>query len=398
MRAAQFHAAGDIRVEDIPAPNATSDHNKVLIEVEWCGICGSDLNEYVAGPFLIPSTKRGPHPLTNAMLPITMGHEFTGRIIHIPGSSSGRECTGARDVPLKIGQAVVVDPRYYCSACSRCNQDATNCCEKFGFLGLSGGGGLLSEVVAVNPKHVYILSESVPEDLDGSANAGKGIDLAAAALIEPLATAWHAVRLYAATSTSSVHRDLSTTPALVIGAGPVGVAVAFVLRAFGAQTILVSEPSRARREVIFGTRIVSAAYNPADDNVSERCAAETGGEGVGVVFDCAGTQEGFEAGCDSLRFRGGYVNLAVPKKPLTLPLGSFMTKELTYRSSLSYDEKDFGEVVDAFVAGRFTGIEKMISRRVILEDIVERGFKELVKPNDHVKILATPKDENLKSK
>lgn len=94
----------------------------------------------------------------------------------------------------------------------------------------------------------------------------------------------------------------------------------------------------------------------------------------------------------------------------TLPLGPFLWKDLIYKCSLAYDERDFKETVDAFVSGeflskrltilikpgRFKGVEKMITKRVILEDIVEKGFKELVKPNDHIKILATPKHANIK--
>ncbi|KAL4870675.1 hypothetical protein BDV12DRAFT_165584 [Aspergillus spectabilis] len=387
MRATQYHAALDIRIEDIPTPSPTPKDNRVLVEVEWCGICGSDLMEYLVGPFTIPSSRTGPHPLTNSSIPVTLGHEFTGRIIPVPDSVPGREaCTGAQGNPLKLGQAVVIDPWYFCSSCPPCSQSAANCCEKFGFLGLSGGGGGLSEVVAVNPEQVYVLPEPELGLTDG------GVDLAAAALIEPLAVALHAVKLFL--STSPTQKGLSTVPVLVTGAGPVGVATIFVLRAFGAKTILVSEPSRAKREMVLQTGIATEIFDPTAVDIPEQCKAVTG-DGVGVVFDCAGIQAGFDAGCKSLRFRGIYVNIAVPKVPTTIPLGPFMKKEITYKCSLAYDGGDFGDTVDAFVAGRFNGVERMITKRIQLEDIVEHGFKDLVKPNDHIKVLATPKHANI---
>ncbi|PLB49056.1 GroES-like protein [Aspergillus steynii IBT 23096] len=355
MKAARFYAARDIRIEEIPPPSPTPE--QVLVAVEWCGICGSDLNEYLVGPIAIPGPERGPHPLTNETLPITMGHEISGRIVQAPASSSFRP-----------GQKVVVDPRLYCSSCTPCHKSATNCCRSIGFMGLSGGGGGLASTVAVSTSSVHALPEEV--------------DLAAAALIEPLAVAWHAVRL----------SGVLSTPILIMGGGPVGVAVAFVLRARGAERTIVSEPSARRRKAFDG--IAHTVLDPTTDDVVSRCQElSLDGEGVGIVFDCAGVQSGMETGCQALRFGGKYVNLAMPKGPITIPVGQFLLKELTYKASLAYDERDFQDVVATFVAGQLTGVERMITRKVRLEEIVEKGFEELANPNDHIKVMATPTGE-----
>ncbi|KAL4957895.1 chaperonin 10-like protein [Aspergillus filifer] len=382
MRAAQFHAAGDIRIEEIPPPNPEHCENQVLVEVEWCGICGSDLNEYLHGPFAIPHEKTGPHPLTNALLPLSMGHEFSGRISHVPDSISRSSSN-----TLQEGQAVVIDPRYFCSSCSPCTQSATNSCDKLGFMGISGKWGGLSEVVAVDRDHLYVLPERFPD--------GEEVDLAAAALIEPLAVAWHGVKLFISIAPYQNDKPgmevyLASTPILIVGAGPVGVATVFVLRARGARTIYVSETSKARRDMLSEVGIVSGVFNPLTDDIPTRIKDATS-DGVAAVFDCAGAQGGFDAGCASLRFRGVYVNLALPKTPITIPIMPFLWKEIMYKCSLAYNEVDFRETVDAFVSGRFKGVEKMITRRLDLDDIVEKGFKELTKPNDHIKILATPR-------
>ncbi|RAQ54996.1 alcohol dehydrogenase [Aspergillus flavus] len=336
MKAARFYAARDIRIEEVEPPQGSDE--KALVQVEWCGICGSDINEYVQGPMSIPHTRTGPHPLTGDILPVTLGHELSGRIIQAPSTSS-----------LSPGQAVIVDPRYYC------------------FLGLSGGGGGFSERVAVPPAMLH----QIPDN----------IDMATATLIEPLAVAWHAVRC-------SGVKGFKGLPILVIGGGPVGVATVFVLRAWGADQIYVSETARRRRE--FLQDLVQATFDPIEVNVGSECRSLSNGSGIGLVFDCAGSQKGLEAACDSLRFHDLYVNLAVPKSAISLPAMYFMRKELTYKSFLVYDDADFKATVAAFTEGRFAGVERMITRRIALEELVEKGFKTLLQnPDEHIKIVAT---------
>ncbi|KAB8209881.1 chaperonin 10-like protein [Aspergillus parasiticus] len=335
MKAARFYAAGDIRIEEVETPEASED--KALVQVEWCGICGSDVNEYVQGPMSIPHTRTGPHPLTGDILPVTLGHELSGRIIQAPSTSS-----------FTSGQAVIIDPRYYC------------------FLGLSGGGGGFSEKIAVPPAMLHPIPDNT--------------DMATATLIEPLAVAWHAVRC-------SGVKDFKGLPILVIGGGPVGVATVFVLRAWGADQIYISETARRRRE--FLKDLVQATFDPIDVHVGSECRSLTNGSGIGLVFDCAGSQKGLEAACDALRFHGLYVNLAVPKSAISLPPMYFMRKELTYKSFLAYDDADFKATVAAFTEGKFAGVERMITRRIALEELVEKGFKTLLQnPDEHIKIVA----------
>lgn len=93
-------------------------------------------------------------------------------------------------------------------------------------------------------------------------------------------------------------------------------AVAFVLRARGAERTIVSEPARGRREAFDG--IVSSVVDPTSEDLVSRCRElSLDGEGVAIVFDCAGAQSGMNAACQALRFGGKYVNLAIPKKPVS---------------------------------------------------------------------------------
>lgn len=224
-----------------------------------------------------------------------MGHEFCGRVIQ----EAHNLYAGPR---LKLGQAVMVDPRLYCHNCSRCTKTFTNGCKKWGFLGLSGGGGGgFSEVVAVDARMCHVLPDSVP--------------LSHAPLIEPLTVACHAVK-------ASGCEDFAGKTVLIIGGGPVGLAVIFALRACGVRNVFVSEPTVKRREQT--KEFADAVINPLGEHVGDRCRGLTQGEGVDIVFDCAGIQPGLEDGMDALGWQGVYVNVAGWEKPVSVTLQSLL--------------------------------------------------------------------------
>jgi (R,R)-butanediol dehydrogenase / meso-butanediol dehydrogenase / diacetyl reductase len=88
MKAVRFHAKRDIRVEDVPPPSKSLGPKDVLVKPIVCGICGTDLHEYLAGPIVTPAT---PHIYTNAVLPQILGHEFSATVVGI-----GSEVTHVR--------------------------------------------------------------------------------------------------------------------------------------------------------------------------------------------------------------------------------------------------------------------------------------------------------------
>ncbi|KJX93140.1 2,3-butanediol dehydrogenase like protein [Zymoseptoria brevis] len=363
MQAARFHAASDIRVESIPKPTPSS--NEVLIEIDWCGICGTDLHEYIAGPIAI-RPRSHPHPLTNTTYPVTLGHEFCGRVAETYPSSS-----------LQVGQRVMIDPRINCKdACHSCNHGVDNLCSSWGFVGLhSPTGGGFSQYAAVDARMCYPLPDSVKMD--------------EAALIEPLAVARHALAV------SEIPReDWPAKSVLVLGGGPTGLAVLWNLRAVGVKTLVVSEPTEVRRR--HTKDLASHVFNSRQVDVAEECRTLTEGLGVDIVFDCAGLQAALKVDMDALKVRGVYVNVAGWEKEFSIPFGPAMTKELTIKFTLAYDYKDFQDFVDDFVAGKFEGVAKMITSRIALRDIVAKGFDELIdNKNEHVKILVTPREDLL---
>jgi threonine dehydrogenase-like Zn-dependent dehydrogenase len=211
-----------------------------------------------------------------------MGHEFCGKIAQVPENSD-----------LKVGQAVMVDPRIHCWSCDLCTTIATNACDKWGFRGLSGGGGGgFSDTVAVDTRMLYAIPESMLEY---------------AALIEPLAVAWHAVKV-------SGLKNFNGKTVLIIGGGPIGIALIFVLKQWGAGRIFVSEPTPARRAQ--NKELADEVFNPIEEKVGDMCRFLTNGKGVDVVFDAAGTPLGLVDGMDALKHRGIYVNVAAWEKPV----------------------------------------------------------------------------------
>lgn len=124
MHAVRFHGREDLRYEQVPEPHC--GNGQIKIKPAWCGICGSDLHEFLGGPSLCPTT---PHPITGEQVPVTFGHEFSGTIEEIGEGVSET---------YNIGDRVCVQPIIYDGTCGSCEGGLVNCCDNNGFVGLSG--------------------------------------------------------------------------------------------------------------------------------------------------------------------------------------------------------------------------------------------------------------------
>ena len=350
MKAVRFHGKEDLRFEDIPEPKCGK--HQVKVAPAWCGICGSDLHEYLGGPSICPTK---PHPITGESVPLTFGHEFSGVIEEVGDEVSDK---------FKVGDRVVVQPIIYDGTCGACKDGAINCCELNGFVGLSGWGGGLSDHIVVPEYTLYKLPDNVPLDI--------------AALIEPLAVGWHAVNASPFKAGDSV---------LILGGGPIGLCVVQALKARGCEKIIVSEISSMRKQYAkdFGAHYV---LDPTKDDIVARCRELADGRGVNVVFDAAGVQAGLDQALLALRAKGTHVNIAVWEKRCSFHPNDLVFRERTYMAVATYVKGDFEAVIQAISEGKLPMCEKMITKRIGLKDVVEEGFKALVKDKDNqVKIL-----------
>src|SRR2546430_13689656 len=143
MRAARFHGRNDIRVEDVQVPQIRAD-DEVLVRVAYCGICGTDLHEYLMGPIVTPAT---PHPLTGATLPQTLGHEFSARVVEVG--------TGVRDV--RVDDRVSIMPAIVCGRCHYCRRGLGHLCERFACTGLSAETGGLADLPILKEDQIAVL-------------------------------------------------------------------------------------------------------------------------------------------------------------------------------------------------------------------------------------------------
>ena len=176
-------------------------------------------------------------------------------------------------------------------------------------VGLNGGGGGgagFSEKVNVETRMVHILPD------DGS------VDLDSIVLCQPLTVGRHAM-------SSSGIADYKGLNILVLGGGPVGLAILFNLRARGVGVglsgrVFVSELSTKRCEMIERLQLSNDLLNPLKVDVAKECKERTNGNGVDVVFDAAGVEEAMLAGMESLRRRGTYVNVAGWTQPFEIPM------------------------------------------------------------------------------
>jgi (R,R)-butanediol dehydrogenase / meso-butanediol dehydrogenase / diacetyl reductase len=350
MKAAVFYGQKDVRLDDVPEPEVRS--GSVKVKVDWCGICGTDLHEYLAGPIFIPP-EGSPHPITGETLPLTLGHEFAGEVVEVGDDSAD----------VRAGDHVAIEPVFRCGECAACRRGATNLCEKLGFYGLMGGGGGMSEFAVVPSYMLHRLPE--------------GLTTEQGALVEPIAVGLRAVRRAGFEEGQS---------ALVFGGGPIGAVTVQCLKAAGAGQILVAEVAEARKEKALQIG-ADAVIDPTEEDVVARVRELTDGEGAEHSFDAAGIQQTLQTALHATRKGGTVTIISIWEGPVQINPNDIVLSELDVRGTICYTPQDFADTIAMLRDGRIE-TEGIITERIPLSDVVEQGFEELVDHKDrHVKIL-----------
>jgi (R,R)-butanediol dehydrogenase/meso-butanediol dehydrogenase/diacetyl reductase len=353
VKAAVWYGRRDIRIEEFPDPPPPGK-GEVRIKVLWCGICGTDLEEYLYGPLYIPVDK--PNPLTGRKAPMVLGHEFVGTIVEV----------GPDVTDFKVGEVVTPDTLIHCGRCYWCQRHQVHHCENLAILGLSTDGGFAEYVNA--PTYMCFRLPS-------------GVAAEVGALAEPASVAVRASRL--------AHIMLGDS-VVVIGAGTIGLFCLQTARLAGAARVYAIEPENSRRAIAQQLG-ADEVIDPSHADPVEAIRALTAGRGADVVIECGGNAQTMALAPQLARKQGRVVFLGLHNEPVPINLFPAVTNELQLIGSFShvYDE-DFATAVTLLGEGRIRA-EPLITGRIRLDDLVEKGLQELISNKaKNLKILVSP--------
>ena len=335
MKAAVFKGAGQpMQVETVSDPDPAE--RQLVVEVAYCGICGTDLH----------STREGP-----AMLPCNsvLGHEFVGEVVALGKGLQSHWQQGDRVCAL---------PFISCGYCAACVTGRPFECASISCIGLDAPGGF-AEYVATSECNTLKLPDQL-STLD-------------AALIEPLAVGLHAVRASGLQAGQRV---------LITGAGPIGLAVALWARFMGARDVVVSEPAHDRRALALSMG-ATAVVQPTPD-LAEQFAEVAGGP-ADVIFECVGAPGLIQQCIEIAPRRAMLVPVVVCEQPDTILPFPALIEELSIRFAIAYTRDDYETVITMLAQGRINAAP-MVTQVVSLDEM-PAAFEALRSPSNQCKVL-----------
>ncbi|MFC4222993.1 NAD(P)-dependent alcohol dehydrogenase [Lysinibacter cavernae] len=310
MRASVLSEPGSLSVRDVPVPQLDAD--QVLVQISVVGVCGSDTHFYTDGHI-------GDLVVDG---PLILGHESAGRIVAV-GSAVSAD---------RIGQRVSIEPQTPCRVCNYCKEGRYNLCPNVEFYAAPPIDGAFAEYAVITSDFAY----DVPDSLSDKASA----------LIEPLSVAVFAGQTAKLTLGSTV---------FITGAGPIGILVTQVAKAFGATEIIVSDtvPQRREHALRFGaTRVI----DPLAEDVGDLDL------NVDVFIDASGAPAAMKAGVHAVRPGGRIVYVGMGPDTIELPIALIQMREIEvtgiYRYAntwpLAIELASSGAVdLDSLVTGEF---------------------------------------------
>jgi L-iditol 2-dehydrogenase len=346
MKAVVFHAPGDVRVEDVPEPVCGRD--EVLVKVDACAVCGSDLKAAVSGNARIKP-------------PRVMGHEFTGLIIGKGPDAAGGHAAGDR---------VVMATSISCGGCYYCRRGLGNLCVELAPMGFSYHGGMAEFVRiparALENGHLVTTPPDIPAEL--------------AALAEPVSCAVNSVARCGVEAGDTV---------LVVGHGPLGIMNACVARACGAAKIIIAGRNKNRLRQC-GQFHFDRLVNPAEEDLKRAVMEETGGLGADVVIVAAPDAAPQEQAPELARKRGRvmlFASLPVGKNILRMDSRLIHYNELQILGASDSTPEHVKTAVEILASGRFP-FDKLITHRLPLDGI-HTAF-DLMRSGEALRVVLHP--------
>ncbi len=350
MRAVILRSPGKLELAETPVPKLTAEEH-VLIKVEACGICGSDLR-YWAGenPWALHTLG---HHVDNPPN-IILGHEFAGVVAAV----------NSRKYEHLVGARVGVQAYRVCGTCGFCRSGRQNLCRQTIHIGHAQGWGAMDIYPGAYAEYcpawgdlLYPLPDEVSFD--------------EAAMADILCVAVHVVGRSELRPGSDV---------LCIGGGPIGLSVAQVARARGARKVFITEPSPVARQVLKQFDFV--VIDPSRECVEEAVTR------VAAVYDSVGSAETINEGLKLLEESGAYVNLAVHSTQVTLD-AALLASERTITTSSNAFYRDVAGAYD-LIFSRRVNVRPMITHCFPLADYSRAFDMLLASPKQAYKVVFHP--------
>jgi (R,R)-butanediol dehydrogenase/meso-butanediol dehydrogenase/diacetyl reductase len=333
MRAVTFQALHQpLHFETLPDP--TPGEGDVVVHVGRCGICGSDLHMTEDATY---GCKHGD----------VLGHEFAGEVV---GLGKGVDT-------LKTGDLVSVIPLMSCGKCEHCRKGEVQWCDNFG---LQGGG--YAEYALTRPNQCIKL----PGD----------VSLADGAIIEPLAVALHGVNLSGMRTGDKV---------LVLGAGPIGLAVAFWAKRLGAGKVAVQDIALHQQDRALEMGADYFVVDPKDPVGSAEQALDGKAD---IVFECVGIPGLIAQAVDQLRNRGTILLLGLCTRPDTFNSFAMLSKEVKLVTSAFFTVQEYQAALDALEEGAMEP-RLLVTDTITLAD-TPQVFESLKHRTSQCKVLIAP--------
>lgn len=335
MRAMQFDGTPGVRLAEVPRPRAAGD--ETCVRVRYTGICGSDIFKV-----------SGKNP--RVKVPLIPGHEFSGEIAEL-----GPEAGGG----FRIGQRVTVFPTIGCMQCEACLAGEYQLCRPFRMIGAQRDGAF-AEYVVVPSRNLIPLPD--------------GLDDASAALVEPLAVAVHGVRLA---------RPEAGDAAVVLGAGPIGLLAAQVLRLAGCHPVMLSEVSPPRVEA--ATRLGYTCIDASRTDPIQEVLHMTSGRGADLLIECVGHPSTIPQLIGMGRPRSRAIIVGAFHQAAPVDFFEMSKKEQTVVASWQYSVDDFRRSI-RFLSQGVVSLEGIITHRLPLEQ-AQDGIDMVRAAGDCMKVL-----------
>lgn len=326
VKAAVYHGKQDLRVEEVPEKECKD--NEVMIQVKYCGVCGTDIHIF--------NGDGGSFAVTPPRIP---GHEFSGVVAKV----------GAKVTSVKPGDRVSGDPNDMCGECYFCKNAKQNFCTNNIGVGTTVDGGF-AEYVVLREKQVYQFS--------------KELSFLEAAMAEPVSCCLNGIDLCGIRSGDTV---------LVMGGGPIGLIMMQLAKNAGASKVILSEPVEEKRRqalMLGATKVI----DPIQEDV--QAALDGCCRNVDVVIECIGnihTQE------QAIKFAGKgatvmYFGLASPDESFPIKPDDIFKKELKITSSF-INPYTFERAIQV-LESKALNLESLITNIVPLDDIADVFTKQ----------------------